>query len=419
MKDCKKWIIATLNRSRIFEIYPNSDGKPRIDGIEAKLVKTIMSKIGVDYEIVIPKDGQYGLKLNDGNWTGIMGMLHKGEADIGVSNIGMYEDRYKSVDFSLPYMWEGMHFSYLKSAYQEDLFGFLRLFDFSTFMSFLGSLFLTAIVILIILKKQETFSSIMLYLFGSFLRQTLILHKQINEWKIIFMSWLVFAFVMSSAYSGALLSFLTLPSKGKTVETYQELAEAVAKDSYRVYSLRGSQFVLFFQRSPAQHLQYLGDMIEKNDWYITPDDMTHNPLKKKDSPDNKTRVDAILGGRYIFKMLYEVGDFKSKVFISEERSMAGSVGIAFRKGFCGYSEVNKILTRILEAGMYEKFLKDESMKYWLSLSPEEKKEMQTSEDRSLSVRDLAGAFVLLLAGLLVSLLVFFLEITAYYLKFCS
>ncbi|GFS52843.1 hypothetical protein NPIL_67321 [Nephila pilipes] len=117
-------------------------------------------------------------------------------------------------------------------------------------------------------------------------------------------------------------------------------------------------------------------------------------------------------------MLYEVGDFKSKVFVSEDRSlcMLVSAGIAFRKGFCCHSEVNKILTRIVETGIYEKFLKDESLKYWFSLSTEEKKELEIREDRSLSLHDFAGAFVLLSAGLLISFLVLLAEIAISYIK---
>ncbi|GFS33657.1 putative glutamate receptor, partial [Nephila pilipes] len=375
MSNFNKWTIATLNRSRLFEIYSNSDGMPNIYGIEAELIKSIMSKLNVEYEIVTPADEQYGIELKDGNWTGIIGMLHRGEADIGIANLGIYEDRYRTVDFTVSYMIEGMHFCLLKSAYRDELFVFLHLFDFSTWMFLLGSLFITATVILIILKERETFSSIMLYLFGSLLSQTLIFHKGIYNWKIIFTSWLLFAFVMSSAYSGELLSFLTLPSEAKTVETFQELAEAVAKGSHRVYALRGSQFVAALKGSPEQHLRFLGKMIEKNDWYVTADDMTQNPLKKKDSPDNKTRVDAILGGRYIFKMLYGVGDFKSKVFVSEEKSSMASIAVAFRKGFSCTSEVNTLMTRILSAGIYEKFLRDESLKYWFSLSSDERKEI--------------------------------------------
>ncbi|GFR32892.1 glutamate receptor ionotropic, delta-2 [Trichonephila clavata] len=416
MRTEKKWIISTLNRSRIFEIFPSSDGKPKLYGVEAEFIKTIMAKIGVDYEIVTPEDGQYGIELSSGNWTGVMGMIYRGEADLGIANLGIFEDRFRAVDFSSTYMSEGLYFSYLKSRNREQLFSFLRMFDFSTWMFFLASFLLASVVILIILKDQETLSSIMLYLFGSFLNQTLMFHRQINEWKVIFLSWLLFAFIMSSVYSGALSSFLVLPSEGKSVETFPELSEAVAKGSHRVYTMKGANHAAFLRRCREHYLQFLGKMIEENDWYITADQMTQNPLEKKYSPDGKPKIDAVVGGRYIFKLLYDVGNFKSKVFISEDRFIGGSVGVAVRKEFCCISKVNKYLKRIVETGIYDKFLKDESSEYWFSLSSEERNIEELAEDRTLTIRDLTDAFLLLSAGLLISCLVFVMELVFPHLK---
>ncbi|GFU09164.1 lig_chan-Glu_bd domain-containing protein [Nephila pilipes] len=410
MSTFKKWIIATLNRSRIFEIHSNFDGTPILYGVEGQLLKSIMTKLDVDYEIVTPEDGQFGIELKDGNWTGVIGMLHRGEADIGIANLGIYEDRYRTVDFTSSYMVEELQFCYFKPVNTDIAFGFHRLFDFVTWMYFLGSLFLTAIVMLVILKNKETFSFIILSLFGFFLRQSLILHKKIYKYKSIFTSWLIFAFIMSSVYSGALLSFLAMPYNGKTVETFRELAEAVAKDSYSAYSLRGSQIIPLLLYSQKPHLEVLAKHMKENDWLITAEEMAQNPLKKRDSPMEKPRTDAVLGGVYIFKLLYGVGDFKTKVFISEDNTLAIPMGIALRKGFCCSSEVNTILSRIVSAGIYEKFLRDESFNYWLSLTSDEREIIREKEDRSLSVQDLSEAFILLTAGLLISFLVFLTEI---------
>ncbi|GFY67084.1 lig_chan-Glu_bd domain-containing protein [Trichonephila inaurata madagascariensis] len=412
----KKWVISTLNRSRLFEMFSSFDGKPKFYGIEAEMIKTLMAKIGVDYEIVTPQDGQYGIELSSGNWTGVIGMLYRGEADIGIANLGIFEDRFRTVDFSSPYMSEGLHFSYIKSANREQLFSFLRMFDFSTWMLFLASFLLASVVILIILKDQETISSIMLSLFGSFLRQSLVFHKKINEWKVIFFSWMLFAFIMSSVYSGALLSFLVLPSEGKIVESYRELSEAVAKGSHRGFTLNGTNHAATIRHYPEQYLQSLGKMIEENHWHITADEMTQDPLKKKYSPDGKPRIDAVFGAKYIFKMLYEVGDFKSKVFISEERLFAVPQAIAFRKGFGCTFEVNKYIKRIVQGGIYDKFLKDESLKYWFSLSNEERNVVELADNRILSISDFTDAFLLFFAGLLISCLVFLIELFFPHLK---
>ncbi|GFR04530.1 lig_chan-Glu_bd domain-containing protein [Trichonephila clavata] len=222
---------------------------------------------------------------------------------------------------------------------------------------------------------------------------------------------------MSSVYSGALSSFLVLPSEGKSVETFIELSEAVAKGSHRVYTMKGAKPCRISASLSEHYLQFLGKMIEENDWYITADQMTQKPFGKKNIPLMVSpKIDAVVGGRYIFKLLYDVGNFKSKVFISEDRFIGGSVGVAVRKEFCCISKVNKYLKRIVETGIYDKFLKDESSEYWFSLSSEERNIEELAEDRTLTIRDLTDAFLLLSAGLLISCLVFVMELVFPHLK---
>lgn len=47
------------------------------------------------YELVTPTDGMYGSLQEDGNFTGVVGMLQRDEADITVSPIGIAEVRRK------------------------------------------------------------------------------------------------------------------------------------------------------------------------------------------------------------------------------------------------------------------------------------------------------------------------------------
>ncbi|GFS65620.1 hypothetical protein TNCV_1924761 [Trichonephila clavipes] len=157
-------------------------------------------------------------------------------------------------------------------------------------------------------------------------------------------------------------------------------------------------------------------MIEENDWHITADEMTEDPLKAKYSPDGKPKIDAVIGAKYIFKMLYEIGDFKSKVFISDDRFIGAPGAIAYKKVFCCAPEVNKYIKRIVQAGIYDKFLKDESLKHWFSLSNEERNVVEIAEDQTLSIRDFTDAFLLLFAGLLISSFIFVKELVFPHLK---
>ncbi|GFY48698.1 lig_chan-Glu_bd domain-containing protein [Trichonephila inaurata madagascariensis] len=111
-------------RTRIFEIYPSGDGRPNISGIEGRFLEIIMTNLGKNYEIITPEDGEFGTELTFGIWTGVIGMLHRGEADITVANLGVYEDRYRTVDFGIPYLLDGLTYAILKQNDHWKIFSF-------------------------------------------------------------------------------------------------------------------------------------------------------------------------------------------------------------------------------------------------------------------------------------------------------
>lgn len=55
------------------------------------------------FEIVIPYDNAWGLKDSFGNWNGIIGLLEREEADVGLSHLDITASRKEVVDFSFPY----------------------------------------------------------------------------------------------------------------------------------------------------------------------------------------------------------------------------------------------------------------------------------------------------------------------------
>ncbi|GFY73137.1 lig_chan-Glu_bd domain-containing protein [Trichonephila inaurata madagascariensis] len=399
MLNSEKWIVAALNRSKIFEIHPSADGSPNISGIEGRFLEIIMTKLNQSYEIIIPKDGEFGRELTFGNWTGVIGMLHRGEADMAVANLGIYENRYRTVDFGFPYMTVGAAFGILKQSKEWKIFTFLRLFDFSIWMSILSSFLISTIIIYAILKDTETIFNVLFTLFGNMLRQPLDLHADMNKWKFVIGSWLVFAVIMSSIHSGTLLSFLALPSEPKTVETFEELSEAVARGTHRVYSMKGDIVIPFLMNSTDTTLQLMGKKMKQNNWLMSAEEMTKDPLKNEYS--------AVIAGNYLFQLLYGYGEKKSKVYISEHMAFTANVALAFRKGFSCISKLNEIVGRIMGSGIYNKLLQDESFKCWLLQS---QNKTTIEETHSLSVKDLSDAFILLLIGLSMSLLVFLGEI---------
>ena len=56
-----------------------------------------------DYEIIPSTKNQYGHKLANGSWTGLVGDLISGEIDISVATLTMTTEREEVIDFVAPY----------------------------------------------------------------------------------------------------------------------------------------------------------------------------------------------------------------------------------------------------------------------------------------------------------------------------
>ncbi|GFT46404.1 lig_chan-Glu_bd domain-containing protein [Nephila pilipes] len=217
-------------------------------------------------------------------------------------------------------------------------------------------------------------------------------------------SWLIFTVTISSIYSGTLLSFLVLPSQPKTVETFAELSESVAKCTHRVYTMKGTNAIPFLMTSPDEHQRFIGKMMKKRNWFFEAKEMTQHPLKKENY--------AVIGAKYIFELLYR-SQMDSEVLISKDFVATITKAFAFRKRFCCNSKLNEMVGRLMGSGIYDKILQEESFKSWLSKLKSDLKDVET---KSFSVKDLSDAFILLLIGLSVLLLVFLGEIVHSYFR---
>lgn len=98
-------------------------------------------------------------------------------------------------------------------------------------------------------------------------------------------------------------------------------------------------------------------------------------------------------------------------FISEDSLFPVRCGIALNPQFCCRVALDSAITRIQSSGLYGKFMDDELYKKWLETSAS----MRTDGDtRKISVGDVLGVLVMLVAGYLVSVAVLAAEVCLYH-----
>ncbi|GFY65543.1 glutamate receptor ionotropic, delta-2 [Trichonephila inaurata madagascariensis] len=350
MKFPSNLTVAVIALTYDIEISLDINGEPKISGVEGRLLGVISSALGFHYDLVSPIEKEFGLLSLDGNWSGLIGMVQRKEADIALGLLSVTEERTKAVDFTTPYSVDKTIFITEMPGPVSPMFAFLYPFDRSIWISVAVLLLFVPILFKYLLHTKSSYMSTFMKTFGCVLRQPLSIRNQSSKSRVILWSWLIFAAVISMSYSATFLSFLNVPILKQPLKTFKDLSRAVRKGTTRCYFSKSSYIEPFLLNSNQSHLQILGETIKKNAWYFDNAEVV-----------NKTFVNeypVMIIERSWMNFLSKSG--RSSKIISDHSLAAWNIAIAVNKDFCCKKKLDQVISRIRSAGLYEKFLRDET-----------------------------------------------------------
>ncbi|XP_073830096.1 ionotropic receptor 8a [Musca autumnalis] len=131
------------------ELILDRNGEPIWEGFCIDMIESLAEKMNFDYEIVTPKKGKFGKRNVETNeWDGLVGDLVSGETDFVVAALKMYSEREEYIDFLAPYFEQtGITIVMRKPVKQTSLFKFMTVLRLEVWMSIVGALVSTAVVI--------------------------------------------------------------------------------------------------------------------------------------------------------------------------------------------------------------------------------------------------------------------------------
>ncbi|GIY18422.1 uncharacterized protein CEXT_665941 [Caerostris extrusa] len=192
------------------------------------IVATVPQEFIMEINQKYPDKIRFGRKAENGSWTGMVGMLHRGEADIALGQLGITEERSEVADFINPY------------TNQDE-----------TFM----------------IKKPGLLPTT----WASSGKSSPANNNSLKT-RTLFVFWSWFALIISNSYSAALLSFLTLPLHQQAIKNFEELSDAVKQGTHKCFAMEGLS-VPDLHTVDQEYLKYLGESIDKNGWYLDPSKM--------------------------------------------------------------------------------------------------------------------------------------------------
>ncbi|XP_047483147.1 uncharacterized protein LOC125035052 [Penaeus chinensis] len=268
---------------------------------------------------------------------------------------------------------------------------------------------------------------------ASLLGQSVPLGRSTNAFRVSVACWLVFAFVVGTAYRGNLTAALTLPKYPDRPETIEQLVKAV--DSVTMPSY-GAEFQAFFLKSNSDVFRTLGGLME-----IVPSAMDGlNGVATK-------RQSFMDGRRYLEHMIAEHftdARGEAQLYVGRQSVLPGLAGWPIPHDAPYKPQLDRLMMRILEvlspflksshssylsytqAGLYEKWSEDMLERARVEARRRQKRKLQElrldEEDvgveveesarktKPLTVVHLQGPLILLLLGLLLGGTVFALEV---------
>ncbi|KAG8178199.1 hypothetical protein JTE90_025964 [Oedothorax gibbosus] len=357
------------------------------EAIDIRFMELIAQLMGFSYQLMLPVDGQFGVAQQNGNFTGIIGMIQRDEADLSVAHLAINIHRLQVVDFSETYWIEDLTFMTELSPLLPKTYFYTYPFSLGLWLAFLSVMIITTFFLL----PGESVGTVLMTVLRGLSRQSVNERsaKTVSR-KIMLIHWLWFTNYVTISYCAILLSFLTVPLRNKGVETIEDLCRAVKEGSYKALVPKGSFVLNSLLRSDNVDLREFGKVIKNNHW-------EHDTRKEIDNYFEYGT--AVIGAKMKLS-----GVTLPRSFVSKDSFIIYPVAVALNRRFCCKKRLNVLLRKMEGAGLYQKIIDEERFKAKLVKQNFKSNSIdhQKVQNFSLSIDDLYGVFAMLMAGYIAS-----------------
>lgn len=359
--------------------------------VQPAVINFISSVLNFTYSFLLPDDMNIGQPLENGSWTGMIGLLQRGECDLSFSSNALTEERSGAVHYNYPHYISSVTFLTQKPQPLPK--------NFAIFYPFSKTLWSTLIIFVLgysLLFTKIHFGKcqhvrILFLTLGNVFGQPFTIEMTSSKRKLIFGCWILGISILVHSYKATLLSYLIItPVKG--ISTIVELAAAVEDGSVASVTYKGSYFINELLGSNDESTRTIGrSALENSQLYIT----------KPEVVLNGTRNAAFISPDFLNRHL------RFQYFQSKDSFFPVFVAFPIRKDFCCKAVFHRTVRRMMEAGFYEQILRDIESRYFIDNAS--KYPTTDKGEQKLALEDIEGAVAILICGHILSFAVFIAE----------
>uniref|UniRef100_U3C153 Glutamate receptor n=1 Tax=Callithrix jacchus TaxID=9483 RepID=U3C153_CALJA len=265
-------LIVTTILEEPYVLFKKSDkplyGNDRFEGYCIDLLRELSTILGFTYEIRLVEDGKYGAQDDaNGQWNGMVRELIDHKADLAVAPLAITYVREKVIDFSKPFMTLGISILYRKpNGTNPGVFSFLNPLSPDIWMYILLAYLGVSCVLFVIARfspyewynphpcnpdsdvVENNFTLLNSFWFGvgALMRQGSELMPKALSTRIVGGIWWFFTLIIISSYTANLAAFLTVERMESPIDSADDLAKQT-KIEYG--AVRDGSTMTFFKKS--------------------------------------------------------------------------------------------------------------------------------------------------------------------------
>ncbi|GFO40806.1 glutamate receptor ionotropic, kainate 2 [Plakobranchus ocellatus] len=395
-------LVATLPANP-FIIKTSEPGEvPSYSGFCIDLLNEMAARLNFRYSIIEPPDRSYGSRDDHNHtWNGMVGMVLRKEVSLAIGPISITSDRKSVVDFTTPYVEEGVGIITRRPGFgSKEMFRLFTPFKPSVWMCLMGAVAGAAVLLYVVnraspYQSQGSPSSSMYRLtmftcFWSILASSMDqgsdYHPDSHAARLVLGFWWVFIIILVSTYTANLAAVLTVTVYEKSINSLAELAE---HSEIRPLIKPGTNLEMLFKTATNDVYQSIAKKL-----VISPK-VTSN---EEALVWVKTKNMAFITDRsqLEYAMLKDSETFS----LADEIFNSGGLGFVVSKDAHFLDAFNLIIIKLRQSGILEGW----RSRWWASDGSPCCTDSKVSDGRQLGLIYIAGPFFAFAAALCVSIL---------------
>ncbi|KAK3786767.1 hypothetical protein RRG08_000972 [Elysia crispata] len=395
---------------------PNGDDQEYVsendkyEGYTKDLAEEIGKRLRLSYHLRLAPDGEHGRELPNKTWTGMVGDLVYGAADMAIGPLTITAARERVIDFSKSFMDIGISIMIRRPEKQKPgLFSFMEPFSVSLWVSILLAYIVISLTVFIVsrfspyqpksrrrrwnddFKHNFTLCNSFWFAMGALMMQGSVLCPRSIAGRIIGGVWWFFVLIVISSYTANLAAFLTIERMIQPVESADDLAHQtdIAYGMLETGTTRG-----FFETSNVTTYRMMWNYMSTASPSVMVKTVEEGVKRVQDS-----------GGKFAFLLESSTNDYYNNrkpcntIKVGPNLNL-NSFGIATPHGSQLKDKINYVSLKLKEDGTLHRL----KQRWW-----EEKGGCgvdtgnKESKKRSLSLSNVAGVFLLLIGGLVLAI----------------